>query len=67
MSMFSARHCLNLSLAKWPAHRHPSPPAPHFSTPSPGIELACGVVTDDENAPAILQKHLPLWPVIGES
>lgn len=29
-----------------------------------GIELACGVVTDDEHALAFLQKNKPLWPVM---
>jgi hypothetical protein len=33
----------------------------------PGIELACAVVTDDEQALAFLSKNTPLWPVIEES
>ena len=32
----------------------------------PGIELACGVITDDEQALAFLQKNQPRWPVIAE-
>jgi hypothetical protein len=32
----------------------------------PGIELACGVVTDDEHALAFLSKNTPLWPVMAE-
>lgn len=30
----------------------------------PGIELCCGVVTDDEHALDFLQKNQPLWPVM---
>ena len=30
----------------------------------PGIELACGVVTDNEHALDFLSKNTPLWPVI---
>ncbi len=32
----------------------------------PGIELAIGVVTDDEHALDFLSKNTPLWPVIEE-
>lgn len=33
----------------------------------PGVELACGVVTDDKHALDFLSRNTPLWPVIGES
>lgn len=30
------------------------------------MKLACGVITDGENALAILQQHELLWPMIKE-
>ncbi|MDP1586397.1 MAG: hypothetical protein Q8M07_01525 [Prosthecobacter sp.] len=32
----------------------------------PGVELTCGVITDDEHSLAFLSKNTPLWPGITE-